>query len=229
MILLFALRKSWLLALGVFVALMVGTALFNFLAPRTYTATAIVALVPDTESNPAGDLVQLAVPLYVRLADSPSFIGDLAETYDEDPDALGSSVHAVLLPSTNTIEVSVEWSSASRAAVLANGVSEQLVSFSARDPMLSAYIAAPAEPPSSPSFPPTQLVIIIGTVAAIVAAAAAALLRTMLSTATVRRPGRHTHHIEDGHGLLAVDGDSDRPSSAVHEFRARPRREAPRR
>ncbi|WP_259823826.1 Wzz/FepE/Etk N-terminal domain-containing protein [Brevibacterium casei] len=176
-----ALRRSWVLAVVVFAIVMVATALFAAFAPRAYTATAIVALVPKPDSNPSGDLVQLAVPTYAELADAPSVMTQMADQYGVDKKELTSGVSGDVIPSTNTVLVTVRWDDPDKAAELANGVTAQLEAFSKQDPLLSAYVAAPAEAPWEPSFPPQGLTWAGGAIVAVLAALAAALLRLTLT------------------------------------------------
>ncbi|AMT95084.1 hypothetical protein A2T55_16340 [Brevibacterium linens] len=172
-----ALRRYWVLATLVFVIIAVATALFAAFAPRTYTATTILVLVPEAETNPSGDLVQLAVPTYAELANAPSVMNDMAEEMGEDPKKLSSSVKGEVAPATNTVVVSVRWGDPDRAAELANGVTEELEELSGKDPLLTAYVASPAEPPFEPSFPPLGITMVIGGIIAVVAAPVAARIR----------------------------------------------------
>lgn len=181
-----ALRKSWLPAVSAAVLVLVATVLFTMYAPRSYTVTTIVALVPDEESEPSGDLVRLAVPTYAQLASSPALITELANTYGEDSDELGSSVTAEVMPSTNTVVVTVDWDDPVRAVELANGVTEQLVEFSAEDPLLSAYIVAPAVVPKTHSFPPERATLVVGVPLAIGAAVAVVAIASVLRPWTRR-------------------------------------------
>lgn len=192
-----ALRRYRVLAILVFVIIVAATALFAAFAPRTYTATTIVALVPKADTNPSGDLVQLAVPTYAELVDAPSVMKDMADAYGEDPKQLSSSVSGEVVPSTNTVIVSVKWSDPSRAAELANGVTKELEKFSEKDPLLSAYVAAPAEPPIEPSFPPLGITLAVGGTTAVVAALAAAQLRWIAHRRTQGKMSGHHEKYED--------------------------------
>lgn len=196
-----ALRRYRVLAILVFAIVVAATALFAAFAPRAYTATTIVALVPKADTNPSGDLVQLAVPTYAELVDAPSVMTHIADKHGEDLKQLSSSVSGEVVPSTNTVIVSVKWSDPERAAELANGVTKELEKFSEKDPLLSAYVAAPAEPPIEPSFPPVGITLAIGGVAAIGAAIGAAQLRW---AAHRRIQGKVSDHCQK-HGDQIID------------------------
>lgn len=160
--------RPWLAATSVFVLIAMATVLFVQFAPRTYTATSIVALVPDEGTEPSGDLVRLAVSTYSQLANSESLTATLAGSYGEDAGRLADNVTADVMPSTNTVVVSVSWDDPDRAAELTNGVTALLVDFSDKDPLLAAYVVAPAVSPTTPSFPPTRAALVGGVIIALV-------------------------------------------------------------
>lgn len=166
-----AVWRPWLAAASVVVAIAMATVLFVQFAPRTYTATSIVALVPDEDTEPSGDLVRLAVSTYSQLANSESLTASLASSYGEDASKLAENVTADVMPSTNTVVVSVSWNNPDRAAELTNGVTALLVDFSDKDPLLAAYVVAPAVSPTTPSFPPKRAALVGGAIIAVVVGA----------------------------------------------------------
>lgn len=172
-----ALRRWWWLALSVAALVMAGTVFFLAVAPRSYTANAVIAVVPNPDDFPSGELVRLAVPTYATLATSDALTTSMAASHDEDPIRLASAISAEVAPSTNTVVVSVRWSEPDRAAELTNGVVEQLIDFSERDPILTAFVVAPAVPPAAESFPPPRATLVVGGIAAVIAGVAAAWSR----------------------------------------------------
>lgn len=172
-----ALRRGWLLALVIAALVMTGTVLFLTVVPRSYAASAVVAVVPKPDSSPGGELVRLAVPTYASLATSEALASSMASASGEDRARLASAIDAEVAPSTNTVVVSVGWDEPQRAAELANGVVEQLVEFSERDPVLTAFVVAPAVPPAEESFPPTRATLVGGAIASVVIGIAAAWAR----------------------------------------------------
>lgn len=172
-----ALRRWWGSALVVAVLVMVGTVLLIAFAPRTYTASAVVAVIPQEDGFVSGDMVRLAVPTYSALAESESLSVSMAATYEEDRARLHSAISAEVAPSTNIVVVSVRWTDREGAARLANGVVEELVAFSEQDPILAAFVVAPAVPPAEPSLPPAGTVLVLGALAAVVLGTVTALAR----------------------------------------------------
>lgn len=170
-----ALRAWWGPALVVAALVMMATALFLTFAPRSYTASAVIAVVPNEDGFVSGDLVRLAVPTYATLATSESLSLSMATEYEEDRARLNSAIDAQVAPSTNTVVVSVRWADPGGAARLANGVVEELVTFSEQDPILRAFVVAPAVPPVAPNFPPTGATLVAGAVVAVGLGTATAL------------------------------------------------------
>jgi len=202
--------------------------LFAMFAPRSYTVTTIVALVPDEDSQPSGELVRLAVPTYAQLASSPALITELANTFGEDSDALGSAVTAEVMPSTNTVVVSVKWGDPVRAAELANGVTEQLVKFSAEDPLLSAYVVAPAVVPTTHSFPPQRATLVVGIPLAVGAAVAVVGIASVLrpkdrraSANSPSMPGDERVSLPKGEPRSSVPRRRRRSTRRAHDGAAR--------
>src|SRR5699024_2408935 len=102
-------RWRWL-ALAVAGSVLAVTVLFLLVAPRSYTASSVVAVVPNEDTFPGGELVSLAVPTYASLATSESLAATIAEASGEDMTALAAAISADVPSATNTVVVSVRWS-----------------------------------------------------------------------------------------------------------------------
>lgn len=162
-----ALRLHWRLAVLTATLVMASTVLFLMLTPRSYTAFAIVAAMPDPDTAPNLDLVRLYVPTYAALADSDSMAASIASKYGEDPNALASAIGATVAPSTNTVNVFVSWAEPERATELANGVVEELVDFSVQDQTLTVVVVTPAVASEVDTFPPPEATLVAGGIAGV--------------------------------------------------------------
>jgi uncharacterized protein involved in exopolysaccharide biosynthesis len=171
-----AVRRHWLVAGIVALVCMTAAVLMLAFLPPAYTATTVLAVVPRPGATTSGELVRLAVPTYASLATSSSVAADVAEEFEQDRGTIEGAIRAENPPSTNNVLISVTWDDQGTAAELANAVADQLLEFSAGDPLLTSFVVAPAVPPTDPSFPPTTLVIVLGATLAVAAGVTAALL-----------------------------------------------------
>lgn len=176
-----ALRQWWFVALMVAAVAMLVAVLIVMVVPRSYTATAVVAVVPNEDTTPSGELVRLAVPTYASLATSDSLAASMSASSGEERTSLASAIDADVAPSTNTVVVSVRWGEPERAAELTNAVVEQLIEFSEQDPILTAFVVAPAVPPVVASFPPIRATLVAGAIAAVALGVAAAWVQGLRS------------------------------------------------
>ena len=184
-------RWRWL-ALAVAGSVLAVTVLFLLVAPRSYTASSVVAVVPNEDTFPGGELVSLAVPTYASLATSESLAATIAEASGEDMTALAAAISADVPSATNTVVVSVRWSEPERAAELTNRVTQELVAFSEEDPILTAYIVAPAVPPVVASFPPLRAALVGGVIGAVILGVAVAVARQAWDERRAPRGQEHT-------------------------------------
>ncbi len=171
-----ALGRWWARAGVIALAVLVCAVAATLVVPRTYTASAIVAVVPRPDTSPSGELVRIAVPTYGSLTTSQAVSDSVAERFGEDRGRLDSAISSDVPPSTNLIVVSVRWSDPTRAAELANGVVDELLAFSDSDPLLSSLVVAPALPPNGPSFPPARAAFVLSALLALAAGVATALV-----------------------------------------------------
>lgn len=197
-----ALRQWWWFALLIAALVMASTMLVLMIVPRSYTASAVVAVVPNTDTSPGGELVRLAVPTYAALATSDALAASMSASYGEERTRLAAAVSAEVAPSTNTVVVSVRWGEPDRAAELANGVVEELIAFSERDPILTAFVVAPAVPPAASSFPPTRATLVAGGVAAVALGVAAAWFRETRFRQRATSAGEKKHAAENSSSLV---------------------------
>lgn len=161
------------LAILVWTALMAVIALALALAPRSYTSTTIVGIVPRPDAGASGELVRLAVPTYASLAGSDAVAADVAERLSEDRARLEGAIRVDNPPSTNNVLISVTWDDPGRAAELANEVADEVLLFSVGDPLLTGFVVAPAVPATGASSPRTGVVLILGVFVALAGATGA--------------------------------------------------------
>jgi capsular polysaccharide biosynthesis protein len=157
-----ALRRHWVVA--VLTALVAMAAVVATLAgmPRSYTATAVVALSPRPEASFSGDLIRLTLPSYISVAESPSVARDLGRPSREDPELIQAGIKVENPPGTNILLLSVSWSDPETAAELTNRLADVVVAESSTDPLLAGSVAAVAVPPNEPSWPPQLLSLVLG-------------------------------------------------------------------
>jgi uncharacterized protein involved in exopolysaccharide biosynthesis len=171
-----ALRRNWLVALLAALAVMVCATAALALVPKSYKATAVVAMAPRAEARPAGDLFQLVIAGYAILASSPEVADDLGGTLGLKPGTLAKAIETQNPPASNTLYLSVTWNDPATAAKLANGLADQVVKAASADPLLTGTVVAGAIAPDQPSWPPRRATLVAGAVLALAAACAAALL-----------------------------------------------------
>lgn len=183
-------RRRWS-ALVAALAVAVVTVGGLLLAPRTYTATAMIsatprgslAAAPDTARTLERTIAELArsVPVLVDVRSQVGTRHDVAQLQDE--------VHAHLLPGTVLIRIVVEDRDAPYARDVANAVAAALPR---HDPSGGEFLfagAGPATTPTSPSSPDIAFWLWLGLAAAVVAAVVAAFTREAVSPA-VDDPGQ---------------------------------------
>jgi capsular polysaccharide biosynthesis protein len=171
-----ALRRHWALALLTAVLSMAAVVTVLAIVPRTYTATAVVALSPRPEARFSGDLLRLTIPSYISVAESPSVAADLGRRHDLEPEQVRAGISVENPPGSNTLLLSVTWSEPDVAADLANGLADVVVDESATDTLLSGSVAAAAIPPREPTWPPLVLSLFLGGLLAVLLGIAAAWL-----------------------------------------------------
>lgn len=172
-----ALRRWWVLAIAVTVMVAVGVTALSLVVPKTYTASAVIAVVPKPGSSPSGELVRIAVPTYANLAASETVAVQVADRLGVDVNRLNRAITAQVIPSTNNVFVSVRWQDPGQAAEMANAVVDELLEFSTDDPLLNALVVAPAVPLGTESFPAQPAMIALGVLLALVAGPTAAVIR----------------------------------------------------
>src|SRR5687768_50294 len=116
-----ALRRHWVTAIVTALVAMTAVVATLALVPRSYTATAVVALSPRPDARFSGDLLQLTLPSYISIAESPSVARSLGGRFQEDPELVGTGISVENPPGSNTLLLSVTWSDGRTAAELANG------------------------------------------------------------------------------------------------------------
>ena len=119
-------------------ALMLGVGVgagswWTSLQPRTYRASAMLAVVPNTSVQADADVLRSLDALerrtllatFARLPDTPETIAAVARTLHQDPRRLKAyDFGAAVLPSTNIIRIDVDGPDPALAAQLANAAGE---------------------------------------------------------------------------------------------------------
>jgi capsular polysaccharide biosynthesis protein len=122
-----ALRRSWLLILGIVVPLAALVLAVSVLLPPTYRATATVSLREEGVSRAGGnpELVRRELETVERLVTTRTVLAAAARRLrGESADTLADKVSASASPEANLVRVSAEDGSAAGAAQIANVVSE---------------------------------------------------------------------------------------------------------
>jgi hypothetical protein len=171
-----ALRRFWALALVVALATFAGLLVALALTPKSYTSTALVAMVPRPDAVPGGELLRLSLPGYAQLATSQVTAVDLAGRFDLDAGSIEDNVSAQIPPASNTLLLSATWSDPATAARLANGLADVVRQATAGDQLLSASPLAEALPPAAPSWPPWGASVVVGGLVALAAGVVTAVV-----------------------------------------------------
>src|SRR5688500_12786808 len=87
-----ALRRHWVTAIVTALVAMTAVVATLALVPRSYTATAVVALSPRPDARFSGDLLQLTLPSYISIAESPSVAKSLGGRFQEDPELVKTGI-----------------------------------------------------------------------------------------------------------------------------------------
>lgn len=196
------LAKHWL-AIAVITALVTGVvAVWTFLQPKVYTATA-QTFVAISSSSDSGDPFTGAtytlqrITSYVQLIDSPEVLEPVIEELGLDVTVrqLADNVSATNPIDTVLINVSVADGDPAVAAATANAAAVQLGNVirdleatAAGDVVpVKATLTDPAEPPVSPSSPRTRINLILGLLIGLALGVGFAFLRESLDT-SVKSP-----------------------------------------
>jgi succinoglycan biosynthesis transport protein ExoP len=122
-----ALRRGWLLILGIVVPLTALVLAVSILLPPTYRATATISLREEGVSRAGGnpELVRRELETVERLVTTKTVLAAAARGLrGESVDTLAEKVNASASPEANLVRVSAEDRSAAGAAQIANVVSE---------------------------------------------------------------------------------------------------------
>ncbi len=153
-----ALRWRWKLLLLVVVPLVAGAAFYAERLPNQYEAQAVVTVEPRPDLPTVGaDIVAIDGPKYVAYITAPATVRRLAPQLGESESDLESAVEASLAATTGNITITVTLEDPERAAAVAQAFADDLVTFSRRDPVVTAQLIAPPVVPDSPSGPPRRL------------------------------------------------------------------------
>lgn len=152
-----ALRWRWKLVALVAIPLLAGAVFYAESLPNQYTGEAIVVVEPVNE-DVSSDLVRVGAPKYVAYATSESTVRRLADRLGEDPAELDAAVDANLATDTGNITLTATLTSSTRAAVVVNALTEDVVAFSRNDPLLKVRLVAPSPPEAAVAGPPRRLI-----------------------------------------------------------------------
>lgn len=228
------LRRGWLI---VVVTTIVGGLLafgWSLRQPMKYSATtqSFVAISDTSLVNNSivtgAQYIEQRVNSYALLASSPQVLDPvIAELgLPENASQLSAQVTAVSIPQTVLINVTATYNDPVMAATIANSVSVQfgtVISAIERTPGANASpvkltIVVPAQPPSTPSSPRTNLNALLGALVGLLAGSAFLALRETLDTSVSQQDD-----VEEITGAtpLALMGDdpsaSDKPLVALDQ------------
>ncbi len=152
------LRRQWPVLLAGLLLGVVSGIVFDLLERPAYTATAYTIVVPDKGGATTVDSAVSIAQGYGRLATNPSVVsGGLARRgIDVAPNELKKAVRASTSPEAPIIEIDGTWEQPLGAASLANGVAEQLTTYSGTLRPALGYrvlLFAGASPPTTRSDP----------------------------------------------------------------------------
>jgi capsular exopolysaccharide synthesis family protein len=227
------LAKHWI-AIGLITVLVTGAvAVWTFLQPRIYTATA-QTFVAISSSSDSGDPFTGAtytlqrITSYIQLIDSPEVLEPVIEELglDISVKALGESVSATNPIDTVLINVSVNDEDPAKAAAVANATAVQLgkviqtLETSAAGDVVpvKATLTDPAEPPTSPTSPRTRINLILGVLIGLALGVGYAFLKESLDT-SVKGPDELAELVgATPLGLIAYDPEAkDKPLVALDQ------------
>jgi capsular polysaccharide biosynthesis protein len=174
---------AWIALLGIALCLVAWTIQ---VAPRQYTATAVVSVVPrDGEAPPAASMITLLAKTYVAFASSDQTAEKISAETGLPVGDVQDAIKVTMAPNTTNVEVNATVGNPGQAALVAGSLSNLLVTFSQYDSTLTASTVVPATPPLHPELDGVRPLVVQGLLVLGVVAIAAALL-VRLS----RRPGR---------------------------------------
>ncbi|MGJ9412759.1 polysaccharide biosynthesis tyrosine autokinase [Aeromicrobium sp. CF4.19] len=188
------LRARWKFGLATIVLGSVATALYLFLAAPQYGSDVKLFVSSPTGGNAdyaAAFIVTQRVESYADLATDPATMQRVVDRLelDESYEDLQDKVEAVVIPSTQTVQVEVRSDTPEGAQQIAEAAGEELVALverleapagDASDPALAARIASPASISDSRVSPNIPLVLGIGILLSIFLAVAGSVLRDLL-------------------------------------------------
>lgn len=227
------LAKHWIVIV-VITALVTGAvAVWTFLQPRIYTATA-QTFVAISSSSDSGDPFTGAtytiqrITSYIQLIDSPEVLQPVIDELGLDASVtqLASSVAATNPVDTVLINISASNEDPQQAAQVANAVAVQLGSVIqtletgiAGDVVpVKATLTNPAEPPTSPSSPRTRVNLLLGLLIGLALGVGFAFLKESLDT-SVKSPDELTDMTgATPLGMIAFDpGAKENPIVALDQ------------
>jgi capsular exopolysaccharide synthesis family protein len=169
-----ALRWRWRPMLLIAVLFALGSTVYVESLPPEYDGNALLSIAPrPTASDASGNVVRVVGPKYAEYVKARSTIRAVATQLGEDFEELEDATSSNIVTDTGNVTIRVRLGSPERAARAANAFARQTVRFSARDPLLSASIVAPALPDDEVAAPPRRILeaaaIFIGLLIGIVA------------------------------------------------------------
>ncbi|MGY1615374.1 hypothetical protein ACI797_01390 [Geodermatophilus sp. SYSU D00691] len=174
----------WLVVLPLLGALLLGGGAFaaNRLAPSSYTATALVAVLP---SDPAAEVSIPVAGIWAEVGGSEQLRAGVAGALDVSPAELASSVSVTQAPNAPIVTIAVTTPDADRSATWANAYADQLLAQNTAAPVPQYTLRQVAEAVA----PPTGAAL-VSLPLMIAAAAIGLLLGLVLAQRIVRRRRR---------------------------------------
>ena len=182
-----ALRRFWLLACIVLVAVLagVGAAAAGLSTPSTVTAVVAVGPRPDTTASAA--LITLLSTKYVAFASSPALAEQVAGEAGVEASTIVDGLEVSAPERTTTIRIAMTADTAEDAAAVAEAVSKAVVERSASDRYLLAEIVVPAEADSAVEQSGRSRLLAVGVAGAVVLAVAVAVVAQSVARLRARR------------------------------------------
>jgi capsular polysaccharide biosynthesis protein len=182
-----ALRRFWLLACIVLVAVLGGVGAATAGLSTASTVTAVVAVGPRPDTTASAALITLLSTKYVAFASSPALAEQVAGKAGVEAPTIVDGLEVSAPERTTTIRIAMTADTAEDAAAVAEAVSKAVVERSASDRYLVAEIVVPAEADSAVEQSGRSRLLAVGVAGAVVLAVAVAVVAQSVARLRTRR------------------------------------------
>ena len=184
---LMALRRFWLLACIVLVAVLAGVGAAVAGLSTASTVTAVVAVGPRPDTTASAALITLLSTKYVAFASSPALAEQVAGEAGVEASTIVDGLEVSAPERTTTIRIAMTADTAEDAAAVAEAVSTAVVERSASDRYLLAEIVVPAEADSAVEQSGRPRLLAVGVAGAVVLAVGGAVAAQSVARLRARR------------------------------------------